>query len=92
MLMGSYLDSPNNLGALCKLHHQHKTHAGWTITASSADGSCAWRSPLGRTYEHETPAVLPWTSNDLQPGAHPFGEQRSEPPAGPRGRDNDPNF
>jgi hypothetical protein len=40
-----------NLGALCVRHHQLKTHAGWTIVASRADGSCRWRSPAGLEYE-----------------------------------------
>jgi len=44
--------SPGNLGALCTRHHQLKTFAGWHITASRPDGSCEWRSPQGRTYEH----------------------------------------
>jgi len=41
-----------NLGALCVRHHQLKTHAGWDIADSSADGSCTWTSPQGRVYEH----------------------------------------
>jgi len=41
-----------NLGALCIRHHQLKTHAGWEITQSRPDGSCTWRSPQGRVYEH----------------------------------------
>ncbi len=53
--------STDNLGAACKKHHQHKTHAGWQVTTSAADGSCIWRSPLGRSYVHEAQAVLPWT-------------------------------
>ncbi|MDO8307125.1 MAG: HNH endonuclease signature motif containing protein, partial [Actinomycetota bacterium] len=44
-----------NLGALCTRHHQLKTHAGWQITQSSADGSCTWQSPMGRTYPHAPP-------------------------------------
>ena len=40
-----------NLGALCTRHHQLKTHGGWRITRSAADGSCAWESPQGRAYE-----------------------------------------
>ena len=42
--------SPENLGALCKRHHQLKTLGGWTITDSRPDGSCLWRSPQGRTH------------------------------------------
>jgi hypothetical protein len=49
--------SPANLGALCVRHHQLKTHGGWDITSSDADGSCVWRSPHGRQYEHSPPAI-----------------------------------
>lgn len=42
----------DNLGPLCLRHHQCKTHGGWEIIESSADGSCVWRSPTGRLYRH----------------------------------------
>ena len=45
--------SAENIGALCRRHHRLKTHDGWTIE-SFADGSCIWRSPLGK--EFFTPA------------------------------------
>lgn len=45
--------SPDNLGALCRRHHKMKTHHGWQLE-SFADGSCIWRSPLGK--EFFTPA------------------------------------
>jgi len=45
--------SAENIGALCRRHHRLKTHDGWTIE-SFADGSCMWRSPLGK--EFFTPA------------------------------------
>ena len=41
--------SPDNLGALCRRHHQLKTHGGWKLD-SAADGSCTWTSPLGKSY------------------------------------------
>jgi hypothetical protein len=44
--------SRDNLGALCVRHHQLKTHTGWTITESRADGTCTWTSPQGRPYDH----------------------------------------
>jgi hypothetical protein len=47
-----------NLGALCVRHHQLKTHAGWSITASRADGAAQWRSPAGLIYEHAPPRLL----------------------------------
>lgn len=49
----------DNLGPLCKHHHQLKTHGGWCIIASSRSGACTWRSPLGRLYEHQPPDLLP---------------------------------
>jgi len=49
----------DNLGALCKHHHQLKTHGGWSITLSQRSGRCTWRSPLGRVYEHEPPPLVP---------------------------------
>ncbi|MBI1350813.1 MAG: DUF222 domain-containing protein [Actinomycetales bacterium] len=45
----------DNLGPLCKHHHQLKTHGGWHITTSRRSGACTWRSPLGRIYHHEPP-------------------------------------
>ena len=48
----------DNLGALCVRHHQLKTHGGWQITESDADGRCAWISPQGRRYVHEPGRVL----------------------------------
>lgn len=41
--------SPENLGALCRRHHQLKTHGGWSVE-SRVDGSCTWTSPLGKKY------------------------------------------
>ena len=41
--------SPKNLGALCRRHHQLKTHNGWKVT-SHEDGSCTWISPLGKKF------------------------------------------
>ncbi|MFN8170775.1 MAG: HNH endonuclease [Candidatus Nanopelagicales bacterium] len=48
-----------NLGPLCKHHHEMKTAGYWHITASARNGSCTWRSPLGRIYEHEPPDLVP---------------------------------
>ena len=41
--------SADNLGVLCRRHHQMKTHGGWRLI-SNADGSCEWISPLGKKY------------------------------------------
>jgi hypothetical protein len=48
-----------NLGPLCKHHHEMKTAGYWHITTSARDGSCTWRSPLGRIYQHEPPDLIP---------------------------------
>jgi hypothetical protein len=48
-----------NLGPLCKHHHELKTSGYWHITTSAKDGSCTWRSPLGRIYQHEPPDLIP---------------------------------
>jgi hypothetical protein len=42
--------SAANLGALCRRHHQLKTHGGWKLVSHS-DGACTWTSPLGKIYE-----------------------------------------
>jgi len=47
------LTSAENIGALCRRHHRMKTHDGWSVE-SFPDGSCTWRSPLGK--EFFTPA------------------------------------
>ena len=41
--------NPTNLGLLCRRHHRMKTHGGWSLS-SNADGSCLWRSPLGKEF------------------------------------------
>ena len=41
--------SADNLGVLCRRHHQMKTHGGWRLI-SNKDGSCEWISPLGKKY------------------------------------------
>ena len=41
--------NPANLGLLCRRHHRMKTHGGWNLT-SNPDGSCLWRSPLGKEF------------------------------------------
>jgi hypothetical protein len=48
-----------DLGPLCKHHHQMKTGGYWHIIASHRDGTCQWRSPLGRIYDHTPPDLVP---------------------------------
>ena len=49
--------SLDNLGALCRRHHQLKTQCGWKIE-SRADGSCTWTSPLGKIYQTPVRSIL----------------------------------
>jgi hypothetical protein len=39
--------SAENMGLLCRRHHQMKTSEGWLLE-SHADGSCTWISPAGK--------------------------------------------
>jgi hypothetical protein len=41
--------SKENMGMLCRRHHQMKTHGGWNLE-SFADGSCEWIAPNGKRY------------------------------------------
>jgi hypothetical protein len=59
-----------NLGALCVRHHQLKTHAGWDIVRSHRDGSCIWRSPGGRIFEHPPRPIL-HSERELDPQPPP---------------------
>jgi hypothetical protein len=63
--------STGNLGALCRRHHQEKTHGGWTIEESDDDGSCTFVSPLGRRYLHTAEPLLPWVWEDQVPPEEP---------------------
>ncbi len=40
----------SNLAALCRHHHQLKTHAGWTPHRDPATGVTTWTSPTGKPY------------------------------------------
>jgi hypothetical protein len=48
-----------DLGPLCKHHHQMKTSGYWHIITSHRNGTCRWRSPLGRIYDHTPPDLTP---------------------------------
>lgn len=48
-----------NLHALCRHHHQLKTHGTWTVTRDPDTAITTWTDPLGRTYQrqpHRPPA------------------------------------
>jgi hypothetical protein len=34
---------------LCRRHHRMKTHGGWSLE-SNPDGSCLWKSPVGKQF------------------------------------------
>ena len=46
-----------NTGLLCRRHHNRKTHGGWRIEESAADGSCTFIAPDGTRHRHR-PAPL----------------------------------
>jgi hypothetical protein len=69
-----------NLGCLCQFHHQMKTHAGWRIISSMRDGTCRWRSPLGRIYDHTPPDLKPAACGDDPPRSTPHAAGEDEPP------------
>jgi hypothetical protein len=52
--------STDNLGPLCRFHHNAKTHHGWTWTIQPTTGDTVWTSPTGHTYtdrgDHELTA------------------------------------
>lgn len=72
----------SNLGALCKRHHQVKTHGGWTITSSKDSGACIWRSPSGSTYAHDVVSVLTALADtSAAEAAAPTRSPKAEPAA-----------
>ncbi len=50
------LTEVDNLGPLCRRHHNLKTHAGWRIEVHE-DGSWSWASPTGTTHHDHPPSV-----------------------------------
>ncbi len=62
-----------NLGCLCQFHHQTKTAGYWHIIASHRNGTCRWRSPLGRIYDHAPPGLTPARLAPAACGPHPSG-------------------
>jgi hypothetical protein len=58
-----------NLGALCRRHHNAKTHAGWRIENPRPDGSCEFISPTGRRYWHQPEPLMTPPEPDPEPVA-----------------------
>ena len=85
---------PENLGALCTRHHQLKTHGGWEIADSRADGDCTWISPQGRRYHHRPDSIVEITLEQqfahvvaaALSSADPPGYPPGHPPGHPPGR------
>jgi len=42
--------SVDNLGPLCRYHHNAKTHGGWAWTVQPSTGAVTWTSPTGHSY------------------------------------------
>lgn len=47
-----------NTGLLCRRHHNGKTHGGWRIVDSAADGSCVFIAPDGTRHRHRPAPLL----------------------------------
>ena len=45
--------TPDNLGALCRIHHLRKTHTDWAISDSDLTGACTWTTPTGAVIRHD---------------------------------------
>ncbi len=59
---------PDNLGGLCRRHHNLKTHHGWRLT-NHADGSYTWTSPAGLSPTDRPD--LPFADSDPPTGSTP---------------------
>lgn len=49
--------SAQNLGALCRRHHNLKTHGNWKLI-NGKDGACTWISPTGQRYEVPARSIM----------------------------------
>ena len=56
----------DNLGDLCQLHHNLKTHGGWTYTMVEA-GVFLWRSPHGYTFLRDREGTQDLTPRPVDP-------------------------
>ncbi|EYR63433.1 hypothetical protein N866_00755 [Actinotalea ferrariae CF5-4] len=70
----------SNLAALCRHHHQLKTHAGWTPRRDPTTGTTLWTSPTGKPY-HRNPVPAPGEAVRAQPERRrPAPRRPAEPP------------
>lgn len=49
--------TPNNLGPLCRRHHNLKTHHEWDLI-NNPDGTYTWTTPAGIPYTDNAPVPL----------------------------------
>lgn len=47
-----------NLGPLCRMHHNAKTHGRWRVHLDADNGCLTWTSPLGKTYTKSIDPIL----------------------------------
>ena len=90
----------DNLHALCRLHHNLKTHHGWTTQHHPQTGTTTWTSPLGTQHERDPePPLPPWEtwleSLDRHESRSPCPcnphDQRNETPCDERPSNEAPN-
>jgi len=83
---------PGNLGALCTRHHQLKTHGGWNLNDSRADGSCTWASPHGRRYSRRAEPLVEIGLQQQFARVIAAGLSSADVPVSTRHRSPDPPF
>jgi hypothetical protein len=66
----------SNLAALCRHHHNLKTHGGWTPHRDPDTGITTWTSPTGKPYTRE-----PMRAPGQDPPPSSTADTSSEPPA-----------
>lgn len=67
--------TPANVHALCRRHHQAKTHGGWSVGRDPTTGSTWWTSPIGITTVRPAARVV---ADPLLLSPHPI--RPAEPP------------
>ncbi|MBL0884746.1 HNH endonuclease signature motif containing protein [Myceligenerans indicum] len=79
-----------NLHALCRRHHNLKTHAGWHVERDPVTGTETWTAPGGHTEVYRPDPVDPAARYSLTAGIHadpvpevPGGLTLACPPTGP---------
>ena len=59
-----------NLHALCRHHHNLKTHGGWQVQRDDATGRTVWTAPTGHAYVREPERAVGFaTDREVDPGA-----------------------